>query len=131
MDTNRHEFQQKPRITRISRIGWHPKAFGDFPPITNDRLLITSQYGIRVIRIIRGFLFLPLLVFIRVHSWFVSEKIVRILLAAGGANQIQARECAAGQGRNREYAKVKRADRDRFCRSINTYENNTSGLWKH
>jgi hypothetical protein len=24
------------------------------------------------------------------------------LLAAGGANQIQARECAAGQGRNRE-----------------------------
>jgi hypothetical protein len=27
----------------------------------------SSQYGIRVIRIIRGFLFLPLLVFIRVH----------------------------------------------------------------
>src|SRR4029077_12728569 len=47
-----------------------------------------------------------------------SEKIVRILLEAGGANQIQARECAAGQGPNREYAKTKCADRDRFCRSL-------------
>ncbi len=28
-----------------------------------------------------------------------SEKIVRILLESGGANEIQARECAAGQGR--------------------------------
>jgi hypothetical protein len=48
-------------------------------------------------------------VFIRVHSWLslqaASEKIVRILLDAGGANQIQARGCAAGQGRNREHAK--------------------------
>jgi hypothetical protein len=58
------------------------------------------------------------------------EKIVRILLEPGGANQIQARECAAGQGRNREYAKAKRADRDRFRRSITIYENNTSELWK-
>ena len=58
------------------------------------------------------------------------EKIVRILLAADGANQIQARECAAGQRRNREYAETKRADRDRLCRSINTYENNTSELWE-
>ena len=49
-----------------------------------------------------------------------SEKIVRILLEPGGANQIQARECAAGQGRNREHATTKRADRDRFCRSMKT-----------
>ncbi len=60
----------------------------------------------------------------------VSEKIVRILLEAGRANQIQARGCAAGQGRNREYAETKRADRDRFCPLHNTYENNTSELWK-
>ena len=60
---------------------------------------------------------------IRVYSCpFVvsSEKIVRILLAVGGANQIQARECAAGQRRDREYAKAKCADRDRFRR---TFEN--------
>src|SRR6059036_3962759 len=61
-----------------------PKAFGDFSPITNDRSLTTSQYGIRAIRIIRGFLFLPLLVSIRVYSWLTPEKIVRILLDAGG-----------------------------------------------
>jgi len=60
-----------------------------------------------------------------------SEKIVRILLEPGGANHIQGRECAAGQGRNREYAETKRADRHRFCRFINTYENNTSELSKH
>src|SRR5438132_2347179 len=54
------------------------------------------------------------------HNAFhpTPEKIVKILLEAGGANQIQARECAAKQGRNREYAKTKCADRDRFCRSI-------------
>src|SRR5437899_1064185 len=54
------------------------------------------------------------------HNAFhlTPEKIVKILLEADGANQIQARECAAGQGRNREYAKAKCADRDRFCRSI-------------
>src|SRR5215470_4801893 len=45
-----------------------------------------------------------------------SEKIVRILLAAAGANQIQARGCAAGEGRNREYATANCADRDRLCR---------------
>jgi len=42
---------------------------------------------IRVIRAIRGFLFLPLLVSIRVYSWLTPEKIVRILLEPGGANQ--------------------------------------------
>jgi len=77
---------------------------------------------IRVIRIIRGFLFLPLLVSIRVHSWLTPEKIVRILLEPGAANQIQARECAAGQDRNREHAKAKRADRDRFCHSVTRSE---------
>jgi hypothetical protein len=42
----------------------------------------------------------------------------------------KARKCAAGQRRNREYAEAKRADRDRLCGSINTYENNTSELWE-
>jgi len=50
-------------------------------------------------------LLFPLFVSIGVYSW-LPEKIVRILLDAGGANQLQARECAAGQGRNREYAKA-------------------------
>jgi general secretion pathway protein D len=40
------------------------------------------------------------------------------LLEAGGANHIQARRCAAGQSRNREYARTKCADRDRFCRCL-------------
>jgi hypothetical protein len=47
-----------------------------------------------------------------------SEKIVRILPAAGGANQIQARGGAAGKGSNRKYGKAKRADRDRLRRSL-------------
>ena len=38
------------------------------------------------------------------------EKIVRILLDARGANQIQARECAGGQRRDREPASAKRVD---------------------
>src|SRR5439155_20164091 len=46
------------------------------------------------------------------------EKSVRIFLEAGRRNQIQARGCAAGQGRNREYARAKCADRHRLCRSM-------------
>ena len=37
----------------------------------------------------------------------------------------QARGCAAGQGRNREYARTKRADRDRLCRSVTRSEGNS------
>jgi hypothetical protein len=36
----------------------------------------------------------------------VSEKIVRIFLAVEQGNPLKARECAAGQARNREYAKA-------------------------
>jgi hypothetical protein len=96
---------------------------------------------IRFICAIRGRLLCSYFVFIRVHLSRRSlgegrirgcpEKIARILLDAGGANQIQARECAAGQARDREHAKTKRADRHRFCPSMNIYENNTSEHWKH
>src|SRR6266404_1886033 len=50
----------------------------------------------------------PLLLFVTSVACVVktkAEKIVRIFLEPGRANQIQAWGCAAGQGRDREYAK--------------------------
>jgi hypothetical protein len=95
---------------------------------------------IRVICAIRGRLLCSYFVFIRVHLSRRSlgegrirgcpEKIVRILLDARGANQIQAHECAAGQARDREHAKTKRADRHRFCRAVRSIEQKETKLTK-
>jgi len=85
---------QQAIIHRLTRSTWIFSIGKELPSIicVNPRNLWTT-------------LFLSVTCLVSVAQT-ASEKIVRILLAAGGANQIQARGCAAGEGRNREYAKT-------------------------
>src|SRR5205823_11623591 len=48
------------------------------------------------------------------------EKRPRIFLETRRRDQVQARRCATNQSRDREYAKTKCADRDRFCAALTT-----------